>query len=96
VIYALRLDGTAAHWGSDSPQYQPPGGVFTHIAASNVNACGLRPGGSVECWGAALISPLPAGTYLHVDGYDQRRYCGVRDDGIIFCWDNGFYEQPPR
>lgn len=41
-------------WGYERSFFDlssPPGGVFTKIDTSDHFACGLRPGGELECWG---------------------------------------------
>lgn len=43
-------------------QAMPPPGAFTQLALGNLHSCGLRPDGSVECWGVGTrASPCEPG-----------------------------------
>ena len=44
-------DGTVSCWGhNDAAASEPPAGGFMAVSAGSVHTCGLRPGGSAECW----------------------------------------------
>ena len=55
-------------WSDDPVLVLPPAGLFTAVSAGWGNACGLRPGGWLECWGpnrSEVVSP-PAGSFTGV------------------------------
>ena len=61
-------------------------------------ACGLRSGGSVECWSSSRtwLNYLLEGSYVYISsGY--RHACGLREDGTVDCWaSNGGIERTPE
>lgn len=92
---AIRTDQSIACWGTYGPySHTPrrlaaemPSGVFTKIAISRATACGLRPAGRIECWGAAPSGAVDFALGRFVDvtvGSDF--VCGRRSDGTIACW----------
>lgn len=51
----------------------------------NVEACGRRPDGTVECWGQDTdISILGAG--FRIVGIEEDQLCGVLESGTVQCW----------
>jgi hypothetical protein len=64
----------------------PPPGKFVSISAGNSATCGLRPDGSLECWGESFF-PLPVGAaFKYKDVSVQTGVCAVRLSGEIDCW----------
>ena len=76
-------------WSYDDGEGQAttPDGVFTSVSAGELHNCGVRPRGSIKCWGynsdgqaepppSSFVS-VSAGTY---------HTCGVRTDGAVECW----------
>ena len=63
----------------------PPSGAFTQVAMGYSRACGLRPTGEVECWGADMPEDTPPGPFTHID-MAGRFACGVRPDSTLECW----------
>ena len=65
-----------------------PGGVAS-VSAGGVHTCGVRTGGSVECWGndEEGQSTPPSGGFASVSaGFGHT--CGVRTGGSVECWGN--------
>ena len=64
-----------------------PVGVFEAVSVGYAHVCGLRPGGSVECWGEDWFgqSNSPPGRFLAVDA-GVSHSCGLRPDGSVECW----------
>lgn len=117
----IRLDDTLDCWGSnevelafgdeisisdDSGQARPPGGRFTAVSAAAQHTCGIRPDGTVECWGGNDYgqSTPPAGTFTAIRGGGTRfegHTCGLRPDGRGECWGGRwerygeYFEQAP-
>ena len=63
--------------------------------------CGIRSGGTVECWGNVEQTDVPAGTFTFVavgratDYNDIPPACGIRSGGTVECWGNRpNYDQP--
>src|SRR5438552_1437505 len=55
---ALTVAGAADCWGSNFlGESVDHAGPFTQLAAGGGNSCGLKPDGSVECWGALQSLP---------------------------------------
>ena len=92
---ALRTDGTAACWGSNSyGQASPPDGTFAEISCAASYCCGLRSSGSVICWGQKPPSP-PALSFTHIS-MSAVHACGLLLDGSAACWgDNTFGQSTP-
>jgi hypothetical protein len=93
----LERTGHASCWGSTSdPTTGAPGlpdgrGVFAQISVADSYACGIRPSGSLFCWGLDARDGAqhpPPGAFMavnvgdNVDGYG----CGVRRDHALACW----------
>lgn len=69
---------------------------FTAISAGAGNTCGIRPKGTIECWGWNVNgqSNPPSGHFAKVAA-GQWHSCGLRIDGTIACWgDNSFTQSP--
>ena len=92
---ALRADGTAECWGSDSHrQSTPPAGVFTAISAGTDHTCGLRTDGTVECWGSehdGTVDP-PNGAFTSISTR-YRHTCGLRANNAVECWGRNDFGQ---
>ena len=53
-LFVVTQDGSVACWGSNVyGQSSPPADIFTQVSAGADHTCGLKDGGSVECWGGA-------------------------------------------
>ncbi len=79
------------HFDEEHPVAHPPSGIFTDITSVKEHACGLRPGGSVECWGHSHIvttQPLP-GAFTKISA-SEGFTCGLRPTGKIECWDTPY------
>ena len=62
-------------------------GTFIAIDAGTYHTCGLRPDGTVTCWGENSYgqSAPPSGTFTAVSaGLDHS--CGLRHDEVVICW----------
>ena len=79
-----------------------PDGEFKSVHTSQLfnDICGLRAGGSVECWGNyndgegdRYLSP-PEGEFTSILGVAFAA-CGVRPAGMVECWDAGGSWVPP-
>src|SRR5262249_18309446 len=90
VACALR-PGTneAICFGNDDEfgQLDPPAGPFTQVSAGGWHACGIRPDGTVECWGFGEQgeTAAPAGQFQQLSA-GRHHTCGVHTDGTIACW----------
>ena len=98
----LRLDNSVECWGSYEPMLEPdqdityllpPRGEFESISVGVEDyACGLRPGGEVECWSKVLRGeagdangPPEGEKFIQVEvGWGDA--CGVRVDNTLSCW----------
>ena len=69
------------------PSTEAPGGEFVAVDAGREAACGLRPGGMVECWGPNPLAsvPPPGGEFVSVS-VGLEHACGVRPDAEVECW----------
>lgn len=65
----------------------PEGETFIAISSGSLHTCGLRPDGSVLCWGNTNLgqAPLPEGDIFTAisSGYDY--VCGMRSEGTVVC-----------
>ena len=102
----LRPDGAPLCWGDTnsvkrSSVLRPPGGEFLNVRMGQSRACGLRPGGSVECGGRIGVAGEEGWTYeegstVYTDPSDGGGFvdvtlggwhaCGLRPDGGVYCW----------
>ena len=66
---------------------RPPRGAFTAVTVGDDHSCGIRPDGSVECWGddAYGQSTPPPGTFTALSAGSSFT-CGLRPDGRAECW----------
>ncbi len=111
----LRPDQSVECWGDDEGyerygewgivledtaiRVHHPEGEFTEVGVGRQEACGLRPTGVVECWGAAWMKP---GDWNWIPAYDIRRGEGggyealsvggeyscalLKESGAVDCW----------
>ncbi len=68
-------------------QARAPAGRFTSVHAGEYHTCGLRPGGTVECWGRNEFGQTAAPK----DKFDKivaggSSNCGVTLEGSLRCW----------
>ncbi len=76
-----------------------PSGSFTSVAAQgNEHYCGLRPDGSIVCWGArawsGTLPEAPSGNFSAVST-NTGLSCGLRTDGSVTCWRTKSYWREP-
>ena len=78
----------------------PPGGEFVQIGVGRWHACGLRPGGLIDCWGIAhYFKDRRWGEARYTIGEDlaeDSRFtqlsvggsqaCGLHGEGKVYCW----------
>ena len=65
-------------------------GAFVTVSAGGVHSCGVKPGGSVACWGNNEFGQAtpPDGTFVSVSA-GWVHSCGVKTDGAVVCWGSG-------
>ena len=69
----------------ETPSMQSdPTEKFKQLAVGNLNACGLRFDGKVNCWGYETPT-VPNDRFLQID-MEENVACGIRQDGNITCW----------
>lgn len=75
------------------PAPQPPAqdvSEFVSVSAGRTHSCGLRPDGTVECWGYEWGGTVPDGTFTEITSGSWHS-CGIRPDSSVLCWgDNPF------
>lgn len=83
VIRALPLPCAA----KECPNTDAPAGAFLSVSAGNGRTCGIRPSGSVECWGQYEVGDGPSASvkFQSIDA-GRSHVCGVRADGTVTCW----------
>ena len=72
-------------WGE--PSVEAPEGGFVAVDAGREAACGIRPSGVLECWGANPLAsvPPPGGEFVSVSvGIEHA--CALRPEGQAECW----------
>ncbi len=93
-----RADSTVRCWDRLSGEQRPaPEGEFQEIQVGGA-ACGIRPGGEVDCWWAREGSiPQLEGRFKSISGaLSLTRICGIRLDDTLECWpDSGGPEWAP-
>ena len=77
---------------------------FSAVSVGGLHSCGLRTGGTIECWGLNIDADgnefgqaePPSGTFVAVSA-GWLHSCGVRTDGTIQCWGSNTHSQtePP-
>ncbi len=86
---ALRANGLAQCWGSDSDgQSDAPTDVFTTVSAGYNFSCGVRLDGSITCWGTDdyhEVDSAPTGVFASVSTGSQFG-CALSADGTPTCW----------
>ncbi len=72
-------------WGE--PSVETPEGAFAVVDAGREAACGVRPTGEVECWGANPLAdvPPPEGEFVSVS-VGLEHACAIRTSGKVECW----------
>jgi alpha-tubulin suppressor-like RCC1 family protein len=81
----VRPDGTVACWGANPyGGTTAPAGTFSQVAAADWFSCGLRSGGSVECWGGWYWTLPPGNGYVQLEA-GRAQVCGRRNDGTVAC-----------
>lgn len=87
---ALGVDGSIACSGGSAVGWtDAPGGEFVDVSVGARNfwsagsACGLRPGGAVQCWGAG--SSRMDGEFSAVHAGDGH-LCALETGGALVCW----------
>ena len=98
---ALRQDGSAVCWGSNTyGQRTPPMGErFEAISSGSGHTCALRQDGSPVCWGDnedGQATP-PAGERFTAISSGGDHTCALRSDGSAVCWGDNQVDQatPP-
>ena len=83
-----------------APASTPSAGlILASVSAGREHSCGVKPDGSVICWGSnnERQAEAPAGTFTSVSaGWEHT--CGVQTDGSVACWGaiaNGKANPPP-
>ena len=72
--------------------------MFVSISAGSHHVCGLRPEGTVLCWGrdrAGEASPPLNETFVAVSAGGHHT-CALRADGNVECWGDNGKGQAPR
>ncbi len=74
-------------WSDADDAGDPPGGAFTAVSAGWEYACGLRPGGELECWGRnrPAYKGTPSGVFKSVSA-GLEHTCGARPGDRVECW----------
>ena len=69
------------------PTVETPEGRFVAVDAGHEVACGIRPTGEVECWGANPLAsvPPPEGEFVSVS-VRLEHACALRPGGRAECW----------
>lgn len=81
----------------------PPDGEFVAISTNMLHVCGVRVGGSVECWGddyygSGVLEP-PAGTSFVTLATGATFGCALEQSGTVQCWGDVSYHNnlvPPE
>lgn len=82
----LSVIGTVTCTGQ-SGNVTDPEGTFTSVTAGHGFSCGIRPQGSIVCWGDNSEGQLqaPTGSFVTITA-GSAHSCGLRVDGAIQCW----------
>ena len=68
------------------------------MAAGTSHACGIRPNGSLVCWGgfyASTVDDAPAGSFIEVACGDELS-CARDHEGYVQCWGWANTGAPPN
>lgn len=77
--------GHADRFLPGSGRTDPPEGVFTDLSAGELETCGVRVGGALECWGTASV--MPEGVFKQVSASPRSGHvCALGVDGSVACW----------
>ena len=71
---------------------------FASVSVAYSYSCGLRLGGSIDCWGSdwyRQVSDVPNGEFSSISTGPYHA-CGLRLDGTIDCWGLHTSEEDPR
>ena len=87
-------------WGwNDYGKSSPTAGEFASVSAGEFHSCGVRPDGSMECWGSHKLAKRltyqvtpPDGEFASVSAGGIHS-CGVKLDGSVECWEP---QHPPQ
>ena len=73
-------------WDASPQAAEPPAGAFAAVSVGRDAACGLRPSGSMECWGHnQAFADAPSGVFAAVSvGIEHA--CALRRSGLTECW----------
>lgn len=104
---ALERRGDATCWGTSfydpSKDYykgsdlEPPAGPFVHLYSHQNGYCGMRPDGTMSCWGHDSMGPAspPEGvSFSMIVADNSNTYCGTTSEGSVTCW--GLEESAPH
>ena len=82
---ALTPDGEAIlAYQSGNPE--SPSGPFVDLDVAKSGACGLRPGGAVDCWGDdAVHAFVPSSEFTDI-ALSSYVGCGITAGGEVGCW----------
>jgi alpha-tubulin suppressor-like RCC1 family protein len=61
---------------------------WTSVTAGDFHSCGLRPNGSIQCWGmngSGQVAPPATGEFSMVSA-GSNSTCGLKIDGSLSCW----------
>ena len=94
----LRDQSSASIAGSYYDQTPPTGESFTMLAPGRDHTCGLRPDGSVLCWGEGpsfnnqSLSEGPFGSIFSAFGF----WCAFGNHGTLNCWGKNYETALPN
>ena len=61
-------------------------GPLTEMSVGASSLCGIRPDGSILCWGGNTIEYTPPGGVFKTVSTGRDRACALRTDGTAVCW----------
>lgn len=94
----LSITGSVTCTGLSLDRAITPEGTFISVTVGHGFSCGIRPQGSVVCWGDDSAGQLqaPTGSFVTIAA-GSGHSCGIRVDGAIKCWglgDSGQLDAP--